>query len=71
MRLPSFLRVKTFRANVWILDLKTKKLRSLTDVLEIQGDSDEAGWILSAVMVAGRQMDCLYFRSQHRMERAR
>jgi Tol biopolymer transport system component len=29
---------KTFRANIWLLDLKTKKLRSLTDVPEIQGD---------------------------------
>lgn len=29
---------KTYRANVWILDLKTKKLTNLTNTAEIQGD---------------------------------
>lgn len=29
---------KTYRANIWILNLKTKQLRNLTNVPEIQGD---------------------------------
>ena len=34
---------ETYKANIWILDLKTRQLRNLTGQSEIQGDPDKPG----------------------------
>ena len=59
---------ETYKANIWILDLDTRRLRDLTGQPGIQGDPDKPERLLPAVVVSARQMARVFLRSQFRVE---
>ena len=58
-------------ANIWILDLKTRKLRNLTGGPALQASARQARRLFPAVLVAGRAMDRVFIGPQFRFQAAR